>query len=261
MDSTMDQSHDYRSMTHSDFYEVINKWLADRNSLDRIYRANSDNDAWTKFDVTNHGNTFGLIVLSEQQRAYWPDDILLLSLENHDNRYNSISLSKAIQSFDSVGLFSHLSSDEKEKANGQQIYRYSDLLQCFPDVVHVFDMETGNLENPYEELCNAFARISRGTFAPSNIKDDFAENFQNPKKKVIFSFEWKGRKYSKQLANNGDWLDPEFLTLIRQALRENDVDAGFYDCYDGGQETGFIFLTKDQHQFVQKRYPELLQQE
>lgn len=57
---------------------------------------------------------------------------------------------------------------------------------------------------------------------------------------------------------NSDWLAPEFLELLKKALKENNVDGDFYYCVDNGQESGYIFLSSKQHEFIQRNYPALL---
>jgi hypothetical protein len=55
----------------------------------------------------------------------------------------------------------------------------------------------------------------------------------------------------------GDWLDQRFLYLIDDAIKDNQVDGKFYDCVDDIQDDGYIFLTNQQFEFLQKNQPEL----
>jgi hypothetical protein len=90
-DSLTDESSNYNSMSRSDFYAGINKWFADQHSLFRLYLANPPIQA-----DASQNTVFGLIVLTQEQRNLWTEDFSFLSIENHDNRYNSTNLSRAI---------------------------------------------------------------------------------------------------------------------------------------------------------------------
>jgi hypothetical protein len=73
-----------------------------------------------------------------------------------------------------------------------------------------------------------------------------------------YGFSVNKKRYEALLPFNGDWLAPEFLELFKKALKENNVNGDIYYCLDNGQESGYIFLSSKQHEFIQKNYAALL---
>lgn len=258
-------------IVHS-FYKIINKFLADQNSEKRLYFAE-------KRGVFNTDeNEFGLILLNEEKRKLWQYraeyniggkqrveyfdlEDYFLSEENHDNTFNTQNISKIIEEYKNIGLFSHLSKEEFElgivRVKQNQIGAYSDILGCFPKQIVFFDWESGNLENPYEELTKEFGEASRGYFTPTNIKDFFESSWDNEQKTTYYSFDFGGVTYEEDLEIMSDWLDTLFMELIERALNENNIDGKIYTCIDDGQAAGYIFLTKAQYKYLNKNQPEI----
>ncbi|WP_338759601.1 hypothetical protein WAF17_11990 [Bernardetia sp. ABR2-2B] len=265
-DSTLKIAHN--------FHKIVNKFLSDQNSDTRLYFAEKTNNP------NRDENEFGIILLTKEQRRLWKykiesfyfSDVKLeeyysdieasfLSTEIHDNRFNTKNVEKIIAEYEEIGLFSHLSEAEikegKEKIKQNEISTYSDILMLFPKQIIFFDWESGNLENPYEELTQEFGEISRGKFVPTNIEDSFWNSIETRKKTCFYSFDFNGKTYKADLRIKSDWLAPHFMELIESAIKENNVDGKIYVCIDDIQAAGYIFLSKSQYEYLNKNQPEL----
>mgnify|MGYP005666384923 CR=1 FL=1 len=232
------------------FYTSVNKFLADIRSEQRLY--------FTRKRHPKHGlshHEFGLILLTEEQANAWDDGTGFLSQEQHNNQFNTANIQKAIEQYQMIGLFNHLTPQEIEKGKNKvkksAITGYQDILYCFPKNIVFFDGEMGNLDNPYEEFVQIYSLISRGAFTPTNIVDRFQQSWEKPT--TYFAFEFGGKLYEITLKMQDDWLDFEVDRIIRQALTENQVDGNFHLTEHGGT----LFLTKSQYEFLQKEQPSL----
>ncbi len=255
--SEFDQSNRY------DFYPAVNVWLADHQSPFRLYQATSripQQSLW----YTPRSVQSALILLTKEQRSLWDDDDLyFLSRENHDNTFTATKINAAIADFERIGLFTHLSKQQIDSCRNEALlsgwHSWVSLLQLFPDVIHGFGWES-EFEHPYARHANAFSRLARGHFEISNASDDY-DITGKAQKKVHFSFDFNGKYYSKELSFDDDRQDPEFFDLIRHALTENNVPGAFFYCRSDGELSRYIFLTKDQQEFIQTNYPEILSNE
>jgi hypothetical protein len=233
-------------------FRMANKILANRNSPKRLYSIfEGGNDRRKKLAI---------MLMTENEFKAWDDPYgMYFYPEDHNNFFTIIKLNELIDEYKLIGLLDHLTKKEMEegrkKVHETMIYSYSDILINFPNLVVDFDWEYGNMTNPYEELTTEFAKASKGNFKPENIKDGFSENIE--KANTTFSFEISGKEYKRELEMMGDWLDQRFLYLIDDAIKDNQVDGKFYDCVDDIQDDGYIFLTNQQFEFLQKNQPEL----
>ena len=235
----------------NEFHKGINKLLADRNSSYRLYYANKpeNGDFYGK-------QKFGLTLLTEEQFKAWGtynSDYFLFS-QSHDNRFNTSNIQKLINEYKALGLFDHLNEDEIKIGGNcireSVIENYQSILSCYPKIIVYFDWETGNLENPYETLTKKFGEASRGKFEPNNIIDTFKSSWES--QTTRFSFDFNGKNYSADLKMDRDWLDPNFLSLIKQAMRDHNIDCQIYYCLDDGQAGGYIMLSKKQYDILKK---------
>ena len=241
---------------NNNFHKGINKLLADRNSEYRLYYANRPENG--KY----YGKQkFGLTLLTEEQFETWGtynSDYFLFS-QSHDNSFNTLNILRLIETYKEIGLFDHLDESEIKKGedciNEMVIDSYQSILSCFPKTIVYFDWESGNLENPYEELTISFAEASRGKFQPTKIVDTFEKSWE--KETTQFSFDLNGKNYSTDLEMNTDWLNPKFMELIEHAMLENSIDSEIYYCIEDGQATGYILLTKKQYEILNSRQPDL----
>ena len=198
--------------------------------------------------------------MTEVQRKAWGEVYAVFSRENHDNTFNTEGVQKIIKEYESIGLFSHLTSTQidssKMRISTKELSNYGDILLAFPNTIVYFDWESGNLYDPYKGLTSLFAKASRGVFVPENIVDDFIKNIKN--KTTLFGFTFRGRRYEKELKITDDWLDPDFMELIKTALKEQAPDIEIYSCLNDGQASGYIVLNKKQYDFLIKNQPSFL---
>lgn len=247
-----------------DFVTVINKFLSDTEAKERVH--------FHEFYLDKKGNTYpnggekvGLILLTEAQAKEEKEEQVLFNLVerevSYDNRFSPTQIGKLIEEYEKIGLFSHLTMEEiatgKAEAQAKNPTSFVDILLCFPKNVVYFDWETGNLENPYEDLTKQFGEITRGQFIPQNIKDSFFQDLENRNRTTLYSFEFKDKYYEAHLKISSDWLDPTFLALIEKAMEEHQVVGKLYDCLDNGQAQGYIFLTPVQYEYLKKNQPDL----
>ena len=169
-----------------------------------------------------------------------------LSYENFNSRVTLRNIRKAVHLFDSLGLFDHLTADEKltglKSMESNSIEHFTDILSSFKDVTLEIDLEYGIAKKQYENLTRKLAAISKGNFVPTNIIDtyDFNRN-----KKFQYGFTVNGKSYISELNQEDDWLDLEFFSLVEKALREQQPNGAFYMLYpnDGFR---YIYLTHQQ---------------
>lgn len=262
-DSTKENNKQQMPPVRDEFHKGINKWLADINSDKRLYFANNPTpEGMTGMPPLFGDKVFGLILLDQQQFKAWGDYMpYFMLMQSHDNTFNTEGVQKIIREYEQIGLFSHLSKTEidsaKLKVDESEIKNYQDILLCFPKNIVYFDLESGNLENPYEELTLDFAATSRGVFTPTEIIDNFLQDERNDNTKYGFTF--KGKLYETNLKMNRDWLDLQFLELIKQALKEQNIDGDIYYCLNNGQEAGYIFLNKTQYDYLKKYQPKFFE--
>lgn len=245
------------SKIDQDFHKGINKWLTDKESPYRLYTVNIPNKSETPYG----GEKMGLLLLKENEAEKVSADVYLLSRETFDSQLSRKNIDKLINEYSVQGLFSHLSKEDidsaRQKIASTGIGSLEELLLQFPKTIVLFDWETGNLENPYEDLTKQFVQASRGAIQVSNIVDEYKKGWKKAAK-VKYGFTVNNKRYEAMIPFNGDWLAPEFLELFKKGLKENNVDGDIYYCLDNGQESGYIFLSSKQHEFIQKNYPALL---
>lgn len=158
----------------------------------------------------------------------------------------------AVSGWKTIGLLDHLTNEQVESSKNKAIEDSENLneaLSHFPSVIHWFDTELENLNDPYAELLREFSKISHGVFNPTEISD----NFRNPiKNKVAIEFMLNEKKYSKEFTIQDDWIDASFITFVKQVVTENRLTGQFYELYEGGQGAFIVFLTPQQYQFIKQ---------
>lgn len=245
------------SRVDDNFHKGINKWLTDIESPFRLYTINILDD-----DERYYGHrSVGLLLLKQGEDSLITKEVYLISRESFDERLSRKNIRKLLTELNRNDFFSHLTPADilsaEEKINSEEINGIEDVFFCFPKTLVIFDWETANLENPYEQITKEFMAASRGSFVVSNITDEFKKGWKKAKR-VKYGFTMNGKRYEKMLNFNDDWLDPEFLELLKTALVDNNVNGQIYNCVDNGQESGYIFLTAGQYKFIQETYPDML---
>lgn len=248
--TTSIEDHDYLGkIDETEFYQVFNKVLADRQSPYRLYMVGPD------LVYARTYQYFGVIGLTEEQaeslrRSGGPLDI---SYEDHRDLLTSEKIRDAIEEYRAMGLLNHLSEDQisesKEKIARSRLYNLNDVLSLFPAVVHNFDTELANLDDPYRELLEAYREISHGALNPTNIVDEF--NLDKSKSPLQFTLNAKVYTTTPQVDN--DWIDPDFFTFVDQAVEENNLPGRFYFLIGDGQIASVIFLTEKQYRVLKEK--------
>ena len=235
-----------------DFYQIVNQVLNDRGSAYRLLMV---------YDQPLDSPRRGFVVLSQAQYDLWNS----LSHLRIDAPFaaalpmTSAEILTALDFYQSVGLFNSLSADESEMGKNcvteTVIFEPANVLRCFPRTLVEVDWETGNLDNPYEQLTRDFAAASRGTFEPTDIRDSFGADWEAAT--TTFSFQLGSVSYAAELAMNRDWLDPAFLDLIFRAMTEQGIQGKFHYVFDDGQMGGYLFLEPAQYEALLARQPEV----
>lgn len=230
-----------------EYYKIFNKILADLQSPYRLHEVKAYQGNAVEW------KTFGIIALTKDQAdlLHGGGVFFTPSYESFKNKLTSKKIEQAIEEYKQIGLLSHLSPNEiekaKEKISEQENTNLNDVLLAFPNVVHMFDTELGNLEDPYAELIREYKKISHNEFKASEISDDFDIE---KKKKVKVKFNIADKPYSSTFKLEGDWIDPQFFIFIKSVVVEQNLKGQFYDLYTGGQEASIIYLTKEQYEYI-----------
>lgn len=228
------------------YYNIFNKILTDLQSPYRLHEIKSYQG------IAVDWNTFGIIALTEEQAdvLHRRDAYISPSYENFDNTLTSTRIAEAIDRYIEIGLLSHLTSrqieEAKERVAEQENTNLNDVLTAFPDTIHEFDTELGNLEDPYAELIRECERISHGDFDATEITDDFAAQRET----ATLTFKIGNRIYSGEFAIHDDWLDRRFLSFIASVAADEKLKGQFYELDSQGQDARIIYLTRKQYDYL-----------
>lgn len=205
------------------------------------------------------------------------------------------SLNTLIEEFQKIGLIP--SSDASIIENAIVELRFEqkktnnikrNLLSQFPGIIaEINPIPTRESEQilMFKNFIDGFKKISRGVFKAEKISDNFEiEIKKSPKKEreLVVSFRLNGKKYeSKNKIAKSEEEDvksiekfsPNFSMLffntqewheeINRALEENQIDGKFYKInvhrtFTYGGTENFIFLTKKQSEYIEKKHSEIL---
>lgn len=231
-----------------EFYQIFNQVLTDHRSPYRLHLV----PALLQYFPGNY-QYFGMIALTQQQTSVIADGTSLFGIvheESFENALTADEISQALDAFQKAGLLAHLTRAQIDSAVAQRPAKMEELLLSLPDVVFAFDTELSNLEHPYEEILQSFARISHGAFHPKNIHDDFDLNHTRGKA----TFQLAGKEYRRRFNIEGDWVDPDFLTYMVGLAVELNLAGRFYGLPGDGQEAYFIYLTPPQMLMLREKY-------
>lgn len=230
-----------------EYYKIFNKILADLQSPYRLHEVKAYQGNAVEWKV------FGIIALTKEQADLLHSAGVYFSpsYESFRNKLTSQKIEQAIEEYKKIGLLSHLTSEQIEKAqekvSEQENSNLNDVLMAFPDVIYLFDTELGNLEDPYAELIREFKKISHNDFNATEIFDNFDIE---KKKKVELKFKIGAKSYSKTLKIENDWIDTEFFNFTKSVVLEQNLKGQFYELYTGGQEASIIYLTIEQYNYL-----------
>lgn len=238
------------------FYQLFNKILAENQSAYRLHVL------WSNDEMKSYSNPFGLIALTKEQAEFlkpsYRDKIpairpyISITTENYKNNITNNNIEKVIEEWENLGLFKHLTDQEllqaKENAKSTWADNYNHLLIQFPKVIHEYDAEFDDIEDPYRSMLLKLAEISHNEFNPTDIVDGYA----NPDEEDMFtlSFNWNGKQHIIEFLIDGDWLDEEFFDNINNILEENNSTGRFYALQNNGQIGSVIYLTAETQQYL-----------
>jgi hypothetical protein len=205
------------------------------------------------------------------------------------------SLYTLIKEFQKIGLISasdgsnienaivELRFEQKKESNIKR-----NLLSQIPETiaeVNPIPLKESEQILMFKNFVVGLEKISRGVFKAEKISDNFeTEIKKSPKKEreLVVSFKLNGKKYDsknkiakededdengrKKFSLNFSTLffnTQEWLEEINRALEENQIDGKFYKinarrAYTYGGTENYIFLTKKQSEYIEKKHGEIL---
>jgi hypothetical protein len=232
-----------------EFYQIFNKILADNQSPYRLHEIKST----YQYGQPKSDQFFGIVALSKDQVKMFRnlDSYIQISYEKFKNSVTSEQIVTAIRGYQQIGLLSHLTESQIVKAKAtvseQENSNFNTVLSAFPDVIHIYGTELGNLKDPYAELIREYKRISHNEFNPTEISDFF--DIEKAKNAVV-KFKIGNKTYSKTFIINGDWIDMDCFDFISSVVSEQHLSGKFYELYTGGQEASIIYLKNDQYNYL-----------
>lgn len=243
-------SEDY--VTSSDFYQIVNRLLADKNSRYRFYSVRFIEPSKSGFGKVV-SNKFGIISITKEQADFLKDsDILDLGYYDSFDFLSTSEINSILDEFKALGLFDHLDEgrfiEEKQELFRQIPMSPIEVLSSFSNVTYRFDTETSDFENPYEEITVDLVGLSHNEFKPTDIVDKFMYD-----ETTEFSFTMMGTRYETKVETSGDWLDVSFIDLFNTALEENNVPGRFYLIETGDQTALVIYLNETQMKAIKDK--------
>lgn len=231
-----------------EYYQIFNKILKDSQSPYRLHLIKSSNN----HRQGSAQQYFGIVALKKNQLKMfqYADSYWNLSYESFKNPLTTTKIDNAIKEYQELGLLAHLDKDQLtksiEKVKEKENRTLNDILISFPEVILSFDVELGNLENPYEEIVSEYSKISHQEFNPTNINDDF----DLQKETVSLSFDFNNKTYETEFKVDGDWIDTRFFEYMNAVIAENKLNGKFYSLYGDGAE--LIYLTTEQYKHIRE---------
>jgi hypothetical protein len=230
------------------FYQIFNQVLTDHRTPYRLHLV----PAAMEFFSGNY-QYFGIIALTQPQATAIDRGFSLFGIvheESFEDALTTDEINQALHTFQQAGLLTHLTPAQVDSTVVQRPVKIEELLLSLPDVVFVFDTELANLEHPYEEILQSFARISHGAFHPTNIQDHF--DLDDTHGEVTYQL--AGKKYVRQFDIDGDWVDGDFLAYVLRLAAELKLAGRFYALPGDGQVAHFIYLTPPQALVLKEKY-------
>ncbi|MGD1864658.1 MAG: hypothetical protein ACFB0D_08885 [Phormidesmis sp.] len=224
---------------------LFNKVLRDQSSPYRLFSIAS-------FTPHVDYSRFGIIALTEAQAdVYWGGS---WHETDYTNTFTSDRIAEIVTLFKNIELFTHLSTREliagEQRIARQYITEPYQLLSAFKDVILLFDWESAAGDTPYKHLLESLSDISRGSFEPTHINDNFDWESQT----ASIAFTLNGTRYSADLEFNRDWLDPRFFEFVESVAAEEVLTGKFYPLSENGYgPDGYIFLNDEQWEVLRSQ--------
>ncbi|AFY34723.1 hypothetical protein [Calothrix sp. PCC 7507] len=231
-----------------EFLHLFNKILRDQGSDYRLYDIKAESD-YLGIPGLDHSR-FGVIALTENQaKAYFQQEDF-----RQEARLTTDYIEEILSLWKKIELFNHLTEDQittsQQKIRQSYITHPHDLLQAFDNLVVTVEWESGNVDNPYQELTYELVAASRGAFVPTDISNEFDGKNQT----AAQSFTLNDKRYSRKFEYNNDFLDPKFFSFIQQVVEQTVSNGRFYPLYEDSEDiVGYIFLTNEQQHVLQSQ--------
>lgn len=205
------------------------------------------------------------------------------------------SLYTLIKEFQAIGLIPATDASNIENSIVEMRFEQKkesnikrNLLSQFPEIiaeVNPIPLKENEQIMMFKNFVVGLEKISRGVFKAEKISDNFeTEIKKSPKKEreLVVNFKLNGKKYELKnkiaKADESDGNDrekfllnfstiffntQEWLEEINRALEDNQIDGKFYKinarrAYNYGGTENYIFLTKKQSEYLEKKYSEIL---
>lgn len=242
------QSYDPSFQGYEGFYRLFNKVLSEKGSNDRLYLL-----GYVDIIGSMAGRNRKVLMLLNKEQAEGLKEYALnfswqINKENHDDSYLA-SITKSLDELKKTGLFNGITQSKYDSIKESillQNLSIAEALQEFPNLTSQFDVEMGNIDNPYEALLNGFARISKGKFNPTDIKDGFDIEKGG---QFEVSFKWLDETHKIELTVTDDWVDVNFDPFVNNLLSAKTDGYKFhYSTYEY-----YIMLNDEQYKLLEQK--------
>lgn len=235
-----------------EFYEIFNKVLSDLRSTVRLHLIQSN----LMLSSMLQNNSFGIVALSRDQTEMFrqKDLPVTLSIEEFKNTIGSSRINQVVAGYKKIGILNHLTSQQIKlstlRVNQNRVKEMNDVPAYFSSVIYSFDAKLRNTQDPYAEILKQFSVISHKAFNPTDISDGFVSAVKG---RALVEFTLNGKKYSKKIIVDKDWIDLTFLDFIDDVVKENKLKGRFYELMDEGQIINYIFLKPEQYNYLKAK--------
>jgi hypothetical protein len=227
-------------------YRTYNRMLADSGKQERLHLveftcldcAKKQDDFMGTTDVSQYGY---LLLNKMQEDSLLQIDALQMEPENEFAVYTTSQMDAELKKFESTGLVDAVGQKwyDKVKTDIHQssIYSQEDIYDFFDTLFCKAEFDTLNDFNPYQEVLDHMAKISRGKFNPTDISDEAATKTSHT---VKFGFE--GDVYQFDAEQKGGLYYPGIINNVNKALEDHKVGGAFYTVLTRGNVCMLIYL-------------------
>lgn len=229
-----------------DFYRIFNKVLIDQQSPLQLHSIMFNVGKSTD----DHFRQSVIIALTQAQAEVFMKKAIFsymtVSMDDYNSALTSPKIDSAIRRWQKMGLFSHLSNEEINKAidriEADDRYSTGRLLFNFPRVAYTLDSAFKD-QAQYTSMLSHLSQITHGAFNPVKISQKKITGGV----KLQYSFNGKIHSYIFKAADG--WFDAKFPVFIKSLSHENNLPGDFYSL---PYENAIIYLTKQQHDYAVK---------
>lgn len=246
------------TLSPTGYHEVFNQLLAENGSDYRLFNVMHYLD-----DGQMDATSLGVVYLTEVQNRTWDQlffaDTLLpqfltypsMTTERFDDFQSPSRITGILSELESVGLMNHLDEAAKKKVLEvllkTPIQTSGDILLMIPDLVYPVPYYLPERPDaPYAAVMTDLARLSHGTFSPTNIKDGY--NAASESAEFTVSFKLK-KKFKIAVSKQAELMDVTFFNSLHDCLKQNGSVTQLYNLHFG---TMVIWLNDAQYQTVMR---------